>query len=199
MKGDREKCLEAGMDDYMSKPIEPAAMAAMLERWLCDLTDSDAPLDAVVPAPGNGQEADACDVTDLDTPLDKVLPVPGNGREPDAEAPAVFDRQNFQNRVLGDEDVMKLVIEKFLSDIPEQIDLLAAASSDGDCECVSKLGHKIRGAAANIGAEALRSAAFEFEQAGKDGDIERVRSLQPGFTHLFDELHEAFIREGLAE
>jgi len=198
MKGDREKCLEAGMDDYMSKPIEPAAMSAMLELWLADTSAPDAPLDGVEQVPKNGQEADACDVTDLDTPLDKVLPVPGNGREPDAEAPAVFDRQNFQNRVLGDEDVMKLVIEKFLSDIPEQIDLLAAASSDGDCECVSKLGHKIRGAAANIGAEALRSAAFEFEQAGKEGDIERVRELQPGFSHLFDELSEAFIREGLA-
>ena len=34
MKGDRERCLEAGMDDYISKPIAPQALAEVLEKWL---------------------------------------------------------------------------------------------------------------------------------------------------------------------
>ena len=34
MKGDRERCLEAGMDDYVSKPIAPQALAEALEKWL---------------------------------------------------------------------------------------------------------------------------------------------------------------------
>ena len=175
MKGDREKCLEAGMDDYLSKPIEPAAMAAVLERWLADKSAPDASPAEVSPELESTQETAA-------EPL-----------------PSVFNRDDFENRLMGDEDVMKMVIEKFLSDIPEQIEHLAVAVSDGDSERVSQLGHKIRGAAANIGAEALRSAAFNLEQAGKDGDIELVRKLQPGFAHVFDELREALIREGLAE
>ena len=43
MKGDRERCLEAGMNDYISKPISPQAMAEMLEKWLPQEEDTEKP------------------------------------------------------------------------------------------------------------------------------------------------------------
>jgi DNA-binding response OmpR family regulator len=48
MKGDREKCLEAGMDDYLSKPVQAAQLATVLERWLGRATEETA-RDSVVP------------------------------------------------------------------------------------------------------------------------------------------------------
>jgi len=48
MKGDRERCLDAGMDDYVSKPIEPAELARVIERWLAPAADA-------VPAGASGR------------------------------------------------------------------------------------------------------------------------------------------------
>ena len=84
MKGDRERCLEAGMDDYISKPIAPKAMAAVLDQV----------------ARSDPETA---------------------GRGPGAAAPtgpAVFDRQAFVDRLLGDLDLVKKITAVFLDDMP---------------------------------------------------------------------------------
>ena len=56
LKGDRERCLEAGMDDYVSKPIDPQELAKVTERW-------------VQPGPGHVQRAGPADAAD---PVERV-------------------------------------------------------------------------------------------------------------------------------
>ncbi len=150
MPGEREKCLEAGMDDYVVKPISPGILAEVLNKWLpvCERSE-------------NGAREGA-------------LPV----KEPSPE-PSVWDRDAFLQRLLNDESLATEVLSAFLSDIPEKTELLESAFAADDRAAVSDLSHAIKGAASAVGADALRNVALAMEHALEENDQERARSLLP--------------------
>jgi PAS domain S-box-containing protein len=148
LQGDREKCLEAGMDDYLSKPVEPAQLAAKVEQWLVQAEESL----AVV-------ELEATD--EDDQPL------------------AVFDKAGFLSRAMDDAELAALLVQTFLADAPVQMEALSTALESGETRQAEKLAHRLRGAAANMGGEALRETARMLEEAGKAGNLEGMRMLLP--------------------
>jgi signal transduction histidine kinase/CheY-like chemotaxis protein/HPt (histidine-containing phosphotransfer) domain-containing protein len=156
MKGDRERCLESGMDDYISKPISPQALAEALEKWL-DLAHERTP----------------------------ALPAPGGSAEPTA-GPPVFDRQAFLARLMGDEDLAKNIVARFLEDIPKRILAMRTHLDQGDAGSAGGQAHTIKGAAANVGGLAFSAAAFEMEKAAKAGRREELVALMPDLERQFD-------------
>ena len=154
MQGDREKCLEAGMNDYVSKPISPQALAEVLDKWL-----PKEPAATTKQAAGKPEEAG-----------------PVSAKEP--EVP-VFDKAGMMARLMDDEDLARTVVEGFLEDIPKQIEALKGYLEAGDAARAERQAHTIKGASANVGGEALRAVAFEMEKAGKTGDLESVTARLP--------------------
>ncbi len=148
MKGDRERCLEAGMDDYISKPIAPQALAEALEKWAKNVPERSP---AVVLRDGAAGR-----------------PVRG---EP------VFDRPALIARLMGDEELAKEIIAGFLEDMPKQISTLKRHLDQGDAGSAGSQAHTIKGAAANVGGLALSAVAFEMEKAGKAGRREELATL----------------------
>ena len=156
MQGDKEKCLAAGMNDYISKPISPDALAAAIERWLPRDNGSTGALD------GDAQEAD----TRGDT--------------------AIFDYDGMMERLMDDSSLARRVTEIFLSDMPQQIHALKQAVIDGDSKNSELLGHGIKGAAGNIGIDRFRNVAAKIEGAGRAADLNTIASLVPELERQYD-------------
>jgi len=155
MKGDRERCLEAGMDDYVSKPIVPGQLVETLERWLPIREELPHPSPIHVPA----------------SPAPRDLPV--------------FERAGFVDRLMGDEGLAKEIAAGFLEEMPPLLSSLAEALRRGDVASAGRVSHGIKGAGANVGAMAMSAVAAELEAAAEAGRAEKAAALLPDLEQQF--------------
>jgi CheY-like chemotaxis protein/nitrogen-specific signal transduction histidine kinase/HPt (histidine-containing phosphotransfer) domain-containing protein len=165
LHGDRERCIEAGMNDYLTKPVVPQALADALKKWLPQRTELPG-----APAPGAGKSA---------APENAIKEV------------KVFDRADMMARLMDDEELASTVITGFLEDIPKQIDALKDSLKARDVKKTERQAHSIKGAAAIVGGEVMRDTAFEMEKAGKAGDLETVTARMPDLETQFTQLKAA--------
>jgi two-component system sensor histidine kinase/response regulator len=88
----------------------------------------------------------------------------------------VYDRLSMANRLGDDEAIHKMVLDIFLQDLPDQIDALRAALTTGEADPVRRAAHAIKGAAANVSAEDLRTVAAAMEEAARENRIGEVEA-----------------------
>ena len=177
MQGDRNKCLEAGMDDYVAKPIAPRALAEALAKWLPKDTEP-------VPTPASPPPA---------PPSAPPPPAPAPILPPPDDRP-VWDEDGLMERMMGDESLAHTITDVFLSDMPRQLDALDASLKTADPAAVRLHAHTVKGVASNVGGERLRSVAFQMETAAKDGNIPAAASHMADLLREFEALANA-IRE----
>ncbi len=166
MKGDREKCLAVGADDYVSKPIRTSDLLAAMDRART-LKIQTAPKD--IPSPQPPSAATAGD-----------------------SAPRAFDIKDALERVEGDRDLLEEIVRIFTGECSSNMDAIRQALSAGDVPLLERLAHTIKGASANLSASAVSAAALKLEKLAAAGNLadarEWVDKLQHEIGRLLPEL-----------
>ncbi len=160
MKGDRERCIESGMDDFLSKPINMEQLEERLRRWLPQKTHHSQVSNVVTPSTEESAKIYLIDADNTAPPLDTQ----------------VLD----ELRALGgddDPDFLTSVIEQFLQDIPRHLNGIRRAIQEDDPDSLMKAAHSFKGSCRNIGARLLADACYNLEQLGQNGTTEGTLPL----------------------
>jgi len=180
MASDREQCLAAGMNDYISKPLQSDVLLSVLTRWGTDGAGEDyAPAERnEEAAPATGAEVPASTALDPEmTALAEALPV---------------NMQHLLRRCAGKETFALRMLAQFIERSGDEVDEIEAAIERQDSVAVKALAHRIKGAAATLAAEQLRRCAAQIEECGKQADFDHARMCLGEFSDRLGELH-AFV------
>ncbi|RYX97404.1 MAG: response regulator [Comamonadaceae bacterium] len=168
---DRERCAAAGMDDYLTKPLQVAELTRALTRWTSPAADAE--------GEGGGEGND-------------TLPVPASvtdGSIAVAGAPRPMDFSRLEEFREFDPELETVteVIGLFMADVPARIAAIALAHAQGDTAQLSQAAHALKGSASNVGAEALAAIASGIEELA-------IRDVMPpDMDEVHRRLHEAWL------
>jgi CheY-like chemotaxis protein/HPt (histidine-containing phosphotransfer) domain-containing protein len=169
LQGDREACLAAGMDDYLSKPFSQQDLAAVIGRWIA------LPLAATVHHDDEPPRL----------PRESVEVI-----QRDVINRVALEKIRMLSRERGDALVQK-VIAAYVDDTPQQLSTLRRAIDGMDTGNVRRIAHTLKSASANVGADALAALCKEMEHLGRADTTEGADSLLTNMEQEFQAVRDS--------
>ncbi|MBA2720623.1 MAG: response regulator [Chloroflexi bacterium] len=179
LAGDRERCLDAGMDGYLTKPVRPDDLAAEVSRWLPVAKTGDERLAKRAP--------EAVAATPVDPPI--TLHVDGGD---------LVDRTQIDElRSMGGADVAFFaeLIGTFLAEGERDVRQIRESVDLNDHDAVMRDAHRLKGSALNLGCRELAASADLLEARGRTGNVEGASALAEGLVVAFDRTSAALMIE----
>ncbi|WP_151637607.1 7TM diverse intracellular signaling domain-containing protein [Noviherbaspirillum aerium] len=182
---EREACILSGMQDHITKPIDPDVFYATLSRWLGRKAAA---------AASRGAVSDAFKVSDVSDLSDVSSAIPLQAHIAPIEIPG-FDTGDTLDRLSGDVDLYHQILEMLIPSLTETLEKFDAAVEASDNDAARSAVHTVRGMVANVGATALTEQAAELEAllAARMAHPERLQGFRESVEKT---LH--LVEQGLA-
>ena len=199
LTGDRERCLEVGMTDYLKKPLDRDELLLVLERHLGELrtadsgelriadcglrieepgvevrsADREARIEKPATTGGTGIAGPGPAIRNPKPEIDKIRNPKSEIRN--REEPPALDWDALVARFTGDLNFVQLLLDKFDQQTDLDIEQLENAIAARDARQTELVAHRLKGAAASLSAEALRAVAARLESLGRQASMEEAR------------------------
>jgi len=182
MRGDKEKCIASGMNDYATKPINPEILQSKLCHWLGSRGHKVQPTKEITDFSSQQAEESKIDpddencINELSTKLveqqNEVL---------------VWNRDAFYKRIRNNERIGQQLIELFLEDAPDLKHAMEKAYDEKDFDVLSMAAHKLKGSTKNLGGEKLALTIEKIEQMIKDKQVPELEVINKTLKVDFEE------------
>ena len=164
--GDRERCLDAGMDDYISKPVKPETLAAAIERWTADIGANRKPAEPEEASPNT--DGSSASVVDLN---------------------AIAELRNLQSS--KDPAFLNNVIDLFIEETPHRLAAMRTAIDSSNAAELAHQSHALKGSSGHLGATRMNALCEILEDQGRAGAVTGANALVTVLEEEFARVKEA--------
>ena len=181
---DKQRCLELGMNDLLTKPVSMKRLEQALNQWL------------PISREGKTDEAQKSESTDAQDTSEKIQE---NSESDSTETPVVLDRDKIRSLHSNMECGIGVIIDMYVTELPKSIEDICNAIQERDEKALKSAAHRLKGASSNLGAFELERLCSKLELQSEDIDeistTAMTQLLKKERKAIFNALGEAWVQE----